>query len=93
MLRVSSLHLSWFKYLLFSWCSEGKPLGLLRREDVVPVQISNGPYDRNAQKRDGARTVVDRLGKGKHDRYPPDNIVGNKDKSVTEALFDWNVVT
>ncbi len=52
------------------------------------MQISTGPYDRNYEKRYEARTVVDCLGKGKHYRYPPDNIVGNKGESVSEALFD-----
>ena len=72
----------------YSRCSEGKTLGLLRCEDVVPIQISNGPYDRNYEKRYEARTVVDYLGKGKHYRYPPDDIVANKGESVSEAVFD-----
>ena len=72
----------------YSRCSEGKTLGPLRREGVVPIQINTGPYDRNYEKRYKARPVVDYLGKGKHYRYPPDNIVGNKDESVSEALFD-----
>ena len=76
-----------------SRCSEGKTLGLLRLEDVVPVQISTGPYHRNHEKRYEARTVVDCPNKGKHYRYPPDNIVGNKDESAWEALFDRILVS
>ncbi len=68
--------------------SEGKTLGLLALEDVVPVQISSEPYKTNNGKPYEARTVVDCLGKRKHYRYPPDNIVSNKDESVGEALFD-----
>jgi len=63
-------------------------LGLLRPEDVVPVQISPGPDDRNHEKRDEARPIIDCLGKGQHDRYPPDKIVGNQGEPVSEALFD-----
>ena len=74
--------------LNYSRCSEGKTLGLLRIEDVVPVQINSGPYDRNYEKRDQARTVVDYPSKWQHYRYPPDHIVSNKDESVGEALFD-----
>ena len=38
--------------------SEGKEYSLLQREDVVPVQISNGPYDNNYEKHYEACTVV-----------------------------------
>ena len=31
----------------YSRYSEGIDLGLLQREDVVPIQISHGPYDDN----------------------------------------------
>ena len=72
----------------YSRCSEGKTLGLLRIEDVVPIQINTGPYNRNYEKRYEARPVVDYLGKGKHYRYPPDKIVSNIYESVSEALFD-----
>ena len=72
----------------YSNCAEGKTLGLFRIEDVVPIQINTGPYDRNYEKRYEARPVVDYLGKGKHDRYPPDNIVSNIYESVSEALFN-----
>ena len=68
--------------------SEGKTLGLLRIEDIVPIQINTGPYDRNKEKCYEACPVVDYLGKGKHNRYPPDNIVSNIYKTVSEALFN-----
>ena len=77
----------------YSNCSQGKTLGLLPVEDVVPIQINTGPYDRNYEKGNEARPVVDYLSKGKHYRYPPDYIVGNIDESAREALFDWNVVS
>ena len=73
---------------------EGKEHGLLQREDVVPVQISNGPYDNNYEERYEARTVFHYPGEGKYHRYPIDNIVGNKDEveGVSEPQFDWNGV-
>ena len=78
----------WALSFNYSRSSEGKTLGLLALEDVVPVQISSESYKTNYGKRYEARTVVDCLGKRKHYRYPPDNIVSNKDESVGEALFD-----
>jgi hypothetical protein len=81
-----------WSYNTLSWCSQGERLALLRREEVVPYQVGNGPYDRDHQKGYKACTVVDYLGKGKHDRYPPDHIVGDKDDSIGQALFDWSVV-
>ena len=74
-------------------CSQGETLGLLRREDVVPVQISSGPHERKHEKGYEARAVVDYLGEGKHHKYEVDNIVGNIDESISEALFGWNVVS
>jgi hypothetical protein len=68
--------------------SEWKVLGFLRLEDVVHIQISNGPYQNNCGKRDEACVVVDYLGKGKHNGYPEGNIVGDMDKSIGGALFD-----
>ena len=53
---------------------------MLQREEVVPVQISDGPYDDNYEDRYEARTVVYYLGEGKYHRYPIDNIVGHKDQ-------------
>ena len=43
----------------YSRRSEGKTCTLLRLEDVVPVQIEPGPDDRNYEKGDEARPVVD----------------------------------
>jgi hypothetical protein len=76
-----------------SWRSQGKVFALLWREDVVPVQIGNGPNDRNGQKGDKARPVVDYLDKGQHYRNPPDDIVGNINEPAGKALLDWNVVS
>jgi hypothetical protein len=72
----------------YSNCAQGKTLGLLRIEDVVPIKIDTGPYDRNYEKCYETCPVVDYLGKGKHYRYPPDNIVSKIYDSVSEALFD-----
>lgn len=67
---------------------EGKTYGLLQREDVVPIEISTEPCNSNYSERHKTRNVVDCLGKGKYYRYPPDNIVGNKDEPVNNALFE-----
>ncbi len=67
---------------------EGKTYGLLQREDVVPIEISTEPYNNNYSQHHKTRIVGDCLGKGKHYRYPPDNIVGNKDEPVNDALFE-----
>lgn len=72
----------------YSRCSEGKTLGLFRRKDIVPVQNCTSPYERNYEKRYEARTVVDYLSEGKHDRQPPDNIVGDIYEAVCGALRD-----
>jgi len=71
--------------------SEGKSLGLLQCEEVVPVQICYGPYNRNYEKRDEACPVADDPGKWEHDRYPPDNIVGNIDDPAKCALLCGNL--
>jgi hypothetical protein len=78
----------------YSRYPEGEFLGLLRLEDVVPVQISNAPYDDNYEERYEARTVVYYLGKGKYYRYPIDNIVCHKGQVewVSEPQFGWNGV-
>ena len=73
--------------------SEGKDLGLLQREDVVPVQISSGPDDDNHKDRYEARTVVHYRGEGKYYGYPIDNIVCHKDQVewVCEPQFGWTL--
>ena len=75
-------------YFNYSNCSEGKTLGLFQVEDVIPIKINTSPNNGNYEKRYEGRPVVDYLGKTKHYRYPPDNIVGNIDESVREALLD-----
>jgi hypothetical protein len=65
-----------------SWCAEGKDLGLLQCEDVIPYQIGNGPYDRDCEKGYEGRAVVDDLEESEHYRKPPDEIVGDKDEPV-----------
>jgi hypothetical protein len=74
-------------------CSQGKTLGLLRREDVVPIQISTSPDDRNYEKGDEARPIVDYPSKWKHDRYPPDYIVGNIYEANNRALFNRSLLS
>jgi len=78
----------------YSRYSEGEILALLRLEDVIPIQISNSPYDDNYEEGYEARTVVYCLGEGKYYRYPIDNIVCHKDqvKWVIEPQFEWNGV-
>ena len=78
----------------YSRYSEGIDLGLLQGEDVVPNQISNGPYDDNYEHRYEACTVVYYRGEGKYYRYPIDNIVCHKDQVewVSKPQFDWNGV-
>ena len=78
----------------YSRYPEGKILGLLRLEDVVPYHISNAPYDDNYKERYEARTVADYLGEGKYYRYPIDNIVCHKDQVewVSKPQFGWNGV-
>ncbi len=78
----------------YSRDSEGIDLGLLQREDVVPIQISNGPYDDNYKERYEACTVVYYPGEGKYYRYPIDDIVCHKDQVewVSKPQFDWNGV-
>jgi len=74
---------------------EGKDLSLLKREEVVPYQVSNGSYDDNNEKRYKAGTVVHYRGEGKYYRNPIDNIVSHKDQVewVTKPQFDWNGVS
>ena len=78
----------------YSRYSEGIDLSLLQREEVVPYQISNGPYDDNYEERYEACTVVYYPGEGKYYRNPIDNIVCHKDQVewVSKRQFDWNGV-
>ncbi len=78
----------------YSRYAEGIDLSLLQCEDVVPIQISNGPYDDNYEERYETCTVVYYRGKGKYYRYPIDNIVYHKDQVewVSKPQFDWNGV-
>ena len=59
---------------------EGKDLSLLKREEVVPYQISNGSYDDNYEKHYEACMVVHYRGEGKYYRNPIDNIVSHKNQ-------------
>jgi hypothetical protein len=77
--------------LIYSRYSEGIDLGLLQREEVVPIQISSGPYDNNNEKCDEACTIIYYLSEGKYNWYPIDNIVCQKDQVewVSKPQFDW----
>ena len=66
---------------------------MLRLEDVVPVQISHCPYDDDYEECYEACMVFYRPCKGKHYRYPIDDIVGHKYQveRVSEIPFGYYV--
>ncbi len=66
---------------------ERKTYGLLQRENVIPIEISTEPYNSNYGKCYETRIVANCLGKWKHYRYPPDNIVGNENEPVNNTFF------